>query len=156
FVRPCKHGTQRCREVCVKAIEMAEISGEPSSSSNSGSLHLQGFLHGRGGFRTCDLSRVKHDEFSANIAYLQGKSTARQGAGDGKHPEPAGFCREFGTTLSQTRRRRVRRCFRPLGRPDLALGAAELVGGLDLALCDRCAPMSVARAPELLIELLTE
>lgn len=78
------------------------------------------------------------------------------GAGARKHPESAGFCWEFGTTLSQTPLRRAGRCFGPIGRTDLALGALEVVGGLDVALCDRCAPMSVAGAPELLIELLTE
>ena len=99
------------------------------------------------------MKRVQH---AIDLANLQGKSRVARGVLDGKHPVSAGFCREFGTTLSQTRLRRAGRRFGPIGRPDLALGALEVVGGLDVALCDRCAPMSVARAPELLIELLTE
>ncbi|MEA2188183.1 MAG: hypothetical protein QOK16_3194 [Solirubrobacteraceae bacterium] len=120
-------------------------------------LHLRGSsVDGRGGFRTCDLSRVKRDELGADVAYLQGKSRAARRVSDRNHPVPAGFCREFGTTLSQTRLCGVRRCFRAVGHPGLTVGAPEVVGGLDPALCDRSAPMSVADAPELLIELLTE
>jgi hypothetical protein len=32
------------------------------------------FLHGRGGFRTCDLSRVKRGRSVKIVAYLQGEN----------------------------------------------------------------------------------
>ena len=58
--------------------------------------------NGRGGFRTCDLSRVKRGRGALDLADLQGKSRESRGVRDRMRPEPAGFCREFGTTLSQT------------------------------------------------------
>jgi hypothetical protein len=72
---------------------------------NLGRCHLQlRLMDGRGGFRTCDLSRVKHGRGPIDLADLQGKSRAWRAAFDRKHPVSTGFCREFGTTLSQTPR----------------------------------------------------
>ena len=79
-----------------------------------------------------------------------------RGVLDRKHLVSAGFCREFGTTLSQTRCGRAPGNFGTVGPAHCLMRRPEVVGGLDLALCDRYAPMSVAGAPELLIELLTE
>ena len=54
--------------------------------------------HGRGGFRTCDLSRVKPRGGPGDMAVLQGKMQCPASGRCREDPGSAGFCRVFGTS----------------------------------------------------------